>query len=164
MVYFVGSIQFQEDCCLGVAFNSWLCGPWQLASSKHASQERYEYQQAEVSIICNLITEVKSLNVARFHWLKTSYLRGNMTQGSEYWEVEITQDHLTDCFPGGSVVKNLPANAGDVDLIPGLGRSPGEGNGNPLQYSCLEISMDREAWWVLVHGVARFGHDSIYLT
>ena len=87
-----------------------------------------------------------------------------MTQGSEYWEVEITQDHLTDCFPGGSVVKNLPANAGDVDLIPGLGRSPGEGNGNPLQYSCLEISMDREAWWVLVHGVARFGHDSIYLT
>ena len=57
------------------------------------------------------------------------------------------------------MVKNLPANAGDVGSIPGLGRSPGEGNGNPLQYSCLEISMDREAWWALVHEVARVGHD-----
>ena len=51
--------------------------------------------------------------------------------------------------PGGSVVKNLPANAGDRDLglMPELGRSPGEGNGNPPQYSCLENSMDRGAWW-----------------
>ena len=46
-------------------------------------------------------------------------------------------------FLGGSVVNNPPANAGDASLIPGLGRSPGEGNGNPLQYSCLENSMDR---------------------
>ena len=46
-------------------------------------------------------------------------------------------------FPGGSVVKNLPANAGDAGLIPTSGRSPGEGNGYPLQYSCLEISMDK---------------------
>ena len=49
-------------------------------------------------------------------------------------------------FPGGAVVKNLPANAGDTKgASPGLGRPPGEGNGNPLQYSCLENSMDREA-------------------
>ena len=46
-------------------------------------------------------------------------------------------------FPGGAVVKNLPANAGDTDLIPGSERSPGVGNGNPLQYSCLENFMDR---------------------
>ena len=46
-------------------------------------------------------------------------------------------------FPGGAVVKNLPASAGDVGLIPWLGRSPGAGNGNPLQYSCLENAMDR---------------------
>ena len=57
------------------------------------------------------------------------------------------------------MVKNLLANAGDVDSVPGLGRSPGEGNGNPLQYSYLEISMDRGAWWALVHEVARVGHD-----
>ena len=44
------------------------------------------------------------------------------------------------------MVKNLPANAGDLGLIPGLGRSPGEGNGNPLQFSCLENPMDRGAW------------------
>jgi len=49
-------------------------------------------------------------------------------------------------FPGGSAVENLPANAGDVGLIPGSGRSPGVGNGNPLQYYCLENLMNREAW------------------
>ena len=48
-------------------------------------------------------------------------------------------------FPGGSVVKNPPANVGDADSIPWVGRSPGEGNGNPLQYSCLENPMDRGA-------------------
>ena len=57
-------------------------------------------------------------------------------------------------FPGGSVVKNPPANVGDVNSIPELGRSSGERNGNPLQYSCLENSMDRGAWWARVHGVA----------
>ena len=56
-------------------------------------------------------------------------------------------------FPGGSVVKNLPANAGDVSLIPGLGRSPGEGNGNPLQYCCLGNAMDGGAWRATVHEV-----------
>ena len=58
-------------------------------------------------------------------------------------------------FPSGSAVKNLPASVGDLGLIPGLGRSPGEGNGSPLQYSCLENSMDREAWWVTIHGLAK---------
>ena len=56
------------------------------------------------------------------------------------------------------MVKNPPANAGDVrdmGAIPGLGRSPGEGTGNPLQYSCLENPMDRGAWWATVHGVAK---------
>ena len=58
-------------------------------------------------------------------------------------------------FPGGSVVKNLPANAGGVGSIPGLGRSPGEGNGNPLQYSCLGNPMDGGAWRAAVHGVTK---------
>ena len=58
-------------------------------------------------------------------------------------------------FPGGSVVKNVPANTGDAGLIPGLGRSPGEGNGNPLQQSCLRNPMDRGALWVIVHGVTK---------
>ena len=61
-------------------------------------------------------------------------------------------------FPGGSVVKNLPANArdaGDASSTPGLGRSPGEGNGNPLQYSCLENPMDTGTWRASVHGVSK---------
>ena len=58
-------------------------------------------------------------------------------------------------FPGGSEVKVSACNAGDLGSIPGLGRSPGEGNGNPFQYSCLENAMDGGAWWATVHGVAK---------
>ena len=58
-------------------------------------------------------------------------------------------------FLGGSDGKASACNAGDPGSIPRLGRSPGEGNGNPLQYSCLENSMDGGAWWATVHGVAK---------
>ena len=58
-------------------------------------------------------------------------------------------------FPDGSVIKNLPANAGDMGSIPELGRSPGEGNGNLLQYSCLENSTDRGAWRATVHRIPK---------
>ena len=65
--------------------------------------------------------------------------------------------HNRGGFPGGSVAKNLPANknTGDVSWIPGSGRSPGGGNGNPLQYPYLESPMDRRAWRAIVHGVAK---------
>ena len=56
-------------------------------------------------------------------------------------------------LPGGSTVKNPPANSGDMSSIPGLGRSPGEGTGNRLQYCCLGNPMDRGAWQATVHGV-----------
>ena len=59
------------------------------------------------------------------------------------------------CFTRKSAVKNLPANTGDMGLLSGSGRAPGEGNGNPLQYSCLGNPMDRGAWWPIVHGVAK---------
>ena len=58
-------------------------------------------------------------------------------------------------FPGGSEFKASACNDGDLGSIPGLGRSPGEGNGNPLSYSCLENPMDGGAWWATVHGVAK---------
>ena len=63
------------------------------------------------------------------------------------------QDYLG--FPGGSVVKNPPVNAGDLGLIPGQEDLLGEGNGNPLQYSCLENPMDGGAWWATVYGVTK---------
>ena len=68
-------------------------------------------------------------------------------------------------FKGGGAspvavcMQNLPANAGDPGSIPGSGRSPGGGNSNPFQYSCLENSMNRGALWATVHGVARVGHN-----
>ena len=58
-------------------------------------------------------------------------------------------------FPGGSEVKASACNEEDLSSIPGSGRSPGEGNGNPLQYSCLENPMDGGAWYATVHGVAK---------
>ena len=67
-------------------------------------------------------------------------------------------DHMVALFlgfPGGSEVKASASNTGDLGSIPGLGRSPGEGNGTPLQYSCLENPMDGGAWWATVHGVAK---------
>ena len=74
--------------------------------------------------------------------------------------LEGTEGEKDEGFPGGSVVKHPPANAGDTGSIPGLGRSPGAGNGSPLQCSCLENAMDRGAWQATVHGVTkRVGHD-----
>ena len=73
------------------------------------------------------------------------------------WHI-LTED---SCFPGGSDSKASACNAGDLGLIPGFGRSPGEGNGNPLQYSCLENPMDRGAYRIpctegsTVHGIAK---------
>ena len=58
-------------------------------------------------------------------------------------------------FPSSSAVKNPPASAGNSTSIPGLERSPGEGNGHPLQFSCLGNPMERGAWWATVHGVAK---------
>ena len=69
-------------------------------------------------------------------------------------EKSIKLEIRTQGFPGGSVVENPPTNMGDAGLICGSGRSPRVGNDNPLQYSCLENSMDRGNWWATVHGVA----------
>ena len=62
-------------------------------------------------------------------------------------------------FSGSSDGEESACSAGELGSIPGLGRSPGGGHGNPLQYSCLENPMDRGAWWATVHGVARVFHD-----
>ena len=71
-----------------------------------------------------------------------------------FTELKLTLSSLLG-FPGGSEVKASACNVGDLDSIPGLGRSRGEGNGNPLQYSCLVNPMDGGAWWATVHGVAK---------
>ena len=72
-----------------------------------------------------------------------------------HWDLSKFQPMPFGGFAGSSEIKNPPTNAGDTGLIPGSGRSPGEGNGNPLQYSCLGNPMDKEAWQATVHGVTK---------
>ena len=75
--------------------------------------------------------------------------------GRETWKQYIKYPSLIFGFPGGSEVKASACSAGDLGSIPGLGRSPREGNGNPFQYSCLENSMDRGAWRATVHVITK---------
>ena len=96
--------------------------------------------------------------------LEYSSLEGMIqeTEGSKNQRISVVADNTHLILEKASqvtlVVKNMPGNAGDIrdpGSIPGLGRSPGEGNDNPLQYSCLRIPMDRRAWWVTVHGAVK---------
>ena len=80
-----------------------------------------------------------------------------LTQDTVYYLLTLVGEfrffYLPHCvgLPSGSVVNNLPANTGDMGLIPGSGRSPGEENRNPFQYSCLGNPMDKRSWWAIVH-------------
>ena len=93
------------------------------------------------------------INNNQYPWLTVCGWRGELTAppGIFVWVAA----WLVLSFPDDSAVKNPPANAGDTGSIPGLGRSPGGGNGNLFQYSCLKNRMNRGAWWAPVHGVAK---------
>ena len=81
-------------------------------------------------------------------------VRGNYTR-VRTTDLKNYEDRRDGAFPGGSEVRKLPVNAGDTGLIPGSERSPGEGNGNPLQYSCLGNCMDRGVFGAIVHVVTK---------
>ena len=100
-------------------------GEWNGNARWYSCLENFMYREACLAIVHGVIKNQPWLNDSHFH------------------------------FPGDSVVKNLPANVGDMGLIPGLQRSPKIGNGSPLQYSCWVNPMDRWAWQVIVHGVAK---------
>jgi len=85
-----------------------------------------------------------------FHFISENIYKGQVIGASNKLWIYGSGD-----FPVGSVVKNLPANEGDMDLIPGLRRPAGEENGNPLQYSCLENPMDKGGWWAIIYGVTK---------
>ena len=86
-------------------------------------------------------------------------LTTKLTIGNSQWITIGNRQWITRSFPGDSDGKEPACNAGDLCLISGFGKSPGEGNGNPLQYSCLENPMDRGTWWATVHGPQRVEHD-----
>ena len=95
----------------------------------------------------------------------TSTINRPLSQGFLFRTCQFTgPQFLSPDFPGGSVVKNPPANAGDPSSMCGLGRSPGERNGNPPHYSCLENPMDRVLWWITVHGVTKSQTQLSYQT
>ena len=75
--------------------------------------------------------------------------------GNNMASIQICYPNFTRGFPDGSDSKESACNVGDLRSVPGLGRSPGGGHGNPLQYSCLENPMDKGAWWATVHGVTK---------
>ena len=87
-----------------------------------------------------------------FQWYISHHCSQNKRDFKKSNKIIITYYPCRD-FPGSSVIKNQPTNTGDAGSISGSGRSPGEGNGNPLQCSCLENPMDRGAWWAAVHGL-----------
>ena len=105
------------------------------------------------------ISEVKiNLFFLVLMYLSDNFLLNNTTNNifnyvSIYYILIYACVFLYMGFPGGSAVRNLPANSGDAGSIPGSGRSPGEGNGKLLQYSCLGNPMDRGAWQATVHGL-----------
>ena len=100
-----------------------------------------------------MVNKAFEINTIHYVHLKVHYDWKNIL-GSFYWN-----QHFMD-FPGGSALKDLPSNEGDAGLIPGSGRFPGEGNGNPLQYSYLGNLVDRGAWKATCSSwVTRTGHD-----
>ena len=91
-------------------------------------------------------------------WVTYPFSRGS-SRARNWTGVSCIAGRFFTNFPGSSVGKASASNAGDLGSIPGSGRSPGEGNGNPPQYSCLENPMDRWAWQATVHGMARVGYN-----
>ena len=112
------------------------------------------WARAPMSTVVQLLHQMVCLVIAGY-----SYLRKNVKISSmlkpHLGTIYLVLLRISLGFPGGSAVKNPPANAGDTSSIPGSGRSPGEENGNPFQYSCLRNPMDRGAWQAIVHGAAK---------
>ena len=102
----------------------------------------------------NLVGERRLINMSSPEMLHHSFKALSGDRKVIVWPHAIFKKFFWCGFPGGSDGRAFARNVGDLGLIPGPGRSPGEGNGNPLQYSCLENSMDGGAWWATVHGVA----------
>ena len=116
-----------------------------------------------VSLIFNMLSRLVIAFVPRSRHLLISWLQAPSAMILDPKKTKSVAVLFSKCllfiyfrgFPGGSDSEESTCNAGDPGSIPGLGRSPGEGNGNPLQCSCLKNSMDRGAWWATVHGVKK---------
>ena len=121
-----------------------------LVLSPHLHQSQFVFETP------SSFPPVKSVLNFHYGWfMPLSFAYSATPFGQQILELPKTQRG----FPGGSVVRNLPASVGDVGSILGLKRSSGEGNGKPLWYSCLSNPMERGAWQDIVHGVTKSQHD-----
>ena len=113
-----------------------------------------------MSTVVQLLHQMVCLVIAGY-----SYLRKNVKISSmlkpHLGTIYLVLLRISLGFPGGSAGKESACSAGDPGLIPESGRSPGEENGNPLQYSCLGNPMDRGAWWATIHGSHRVGRNLV---
>ena len=120
----------------------------------HSSELSEKWFKVQIIQPCLTALEFMLLPVGLGIYILINFYRGIWCSQSHDWYLGTTILYCMG-FPGSSVVKYLPANAGNTTLIPGLESYPRVGNGNPLQCSCLEHSMDRGAWWAAVHGVTK---------
>ena len=114
------------------------------------------YVRRFFSLTCMLVNCKLNMNNITFYRYKLISVRryySNMVVGK--WGFLYESSVLLSVFPHSSINKESACNTGDLGSIPELGRAPGEGNGHPLQYSCLENSMDRESWQFIVHRVTK---------
>ena len=132
--------------CLGINLTrTWKI--YTLRTIKTLTKANEDYSRKWKDILCSV---VRRINIVEMVMLSKTIWRFNaipIKLPTIFFFSPTELQWLILGFHGGSVVKNLPNNAGDACLTPGLGRSPGEGNGNPLQYSYLGNPMDRGAWW-----------------
>ena len=147
---------------------SWSKGDWPtdakkpgLAGQRAVSGSRWgALESSRVGIRMDLRRSTWRWNQGRSDAIWARDLHQEPCQEMMAWDTGLVEWGL----PCGSVVKYLPANAADASSIPGLGRSPGEGNGDPLQYSHLGNPMDRGAWWATGHGISGVRHDLATIT
>ena len=139
------------------------CTQGQVQYRVHILNTKCYQTQVQLFVVQETNTERQALDKKKDNFIKLSFLRrrrrGTRVPKNQFLTADqgkrAFKKEFQGCFPGGSEVKASAQNAGDPGSIPESGRSPGEGNGNPLQYSCLENSMEGGAWQATVHGVAK---------
>ena len=128
---------------------------WKVTFKNYKSKHKKFKKTSPMNHIIKLILGNSARSVAELMTNDTKLTQNFNTMNRRVWNMDFTVGWIG--FPGGSDGKESACNAGDLGSIPGLGRSPGGGHGNPLQYSCLENPMDRGAWWATVLRLSQSG-------
>ena len=160
LLYWEQECQYILKFYLGEFNSPWIFVFWKIANFRKIGEIEFTLEPSGCGF--TILTDFFSLSLSLCTSLNfsTEFLKEDCRHHrtySVYFNIKKKKFTWVQCvfqgFPRCSAVKNPPANAGNEGSVPGLGRSPAEGNGNPRQYSCLENPMDRRAWWAAVYGV-----------